>query len=270
MPELPEVETIVNQLKHKIIGENKVVKVEILDMLVDSKIKHLVPFKFVDVKRRAKYIIMCLDNGKFFLVHLGMTGQFYFVNKSQLEEQRKYYQPYLLAIFTFSDGSILTHNSVRKIGSFRLMDEKELNMALSKLGPEPLSAEFTLDKFCEQLNKKSRAKIKVTLMNQSVIAGIGNIYAQEALYHARIAPERKIGDLSSAEVKKMYESIILVLKEGIKNKGTSVDDYIHLEGIGENQKYLTVYRKDKCPKGHMIKKEAMGGRGTSYCPMCQK
>lgn len=270
MPELPEVETIVNQLKHKIIGKNKVVKVDILDALVDSKIKSLVPFKFIDVKRRAKYIIMCLDNGKFFLVHLGMTGQFYFVEKSQLEEKKKYYLPYLLATFIFNDGSILTHNSVRKIGSFRLMDEKELNTALSKLGSEPLDSKFTLEKFRELLSKKSKAKVKVTLMDQSFIAGIGNIYAQEALYHAGIAPERKLGSLTSTEAKKLYESIIYVLKEGIKHKGTSVDDYIHLEGVGENQKYLAVYRKEKCPKGHSLKKEAMGGRGTSYCPMCQR
>jgi formamidopyrimidine-DNA glycosylase len=269
MPELPEVETIVAQLKHKIVG-GKVIKVEILDSLVDAKIKNLVPFKFMDIKRRAKYIIMCLDNGKFFLVHLGMAGQFYFVEKTQLEQKKKYYLPYLLATFTFSDGSILTHNSIRKIGSFRLLDEKELNTTLSKLGPEPLDSEFTLEQFKEMLTQKNRAKVKVTLMDQSFIAGIGNIYAQETLYHAGIHPERKIGSLTSTETKKMYDSIILVLKEGIKHKGTSVDDYIHLEGIGENQKYLTVYRKEKCPKGHLLKKEAMGGRGTSYCPVCQK
>ncbi len=269
MPELPEVETIVNQLKHKIIGKN-VVKVEIMSSLVDSNIKEIVPFTFVDIKRRAKYIILGLDNGKFLLVHLGMTGQFYFVEKPQLEEKRKYYLPYLLAVFTFSDGSLLTHNSVRKIGSFRLMEKEELNMALSKLGPEPLDSEFTLEKFREQLGKKPKAKVKVTLMDQSFIAGIGNIYAQEALYRARIAPERKMGSLTLAETKKLYESIILVLREGIKHKGTSVDDYIHLEGIGENQKYLMVYQKEKCPKGHLLKKEVMGGRRTSYCPVCQR
>ncbi|MBI4981039.1 bifunctional DNA-formamidopyrimidine glycosylase/DNA-(apurinic or apyrimidinic site) lyase [Candidatus Woesearchaeota archaeon] len=269
MPELPEVETIVAQLKQKIIG-NKVIKVEVLDSLVEPKIKDLTPFRFIDVRRRAKYIIMCLDNGKYFLVHLGMTGLFYFVEKAQLEQKKKCYQPHLLATFTFNDGSILTHNSVRKIGSFRLMEEKELNMALSKLGPEPLDSEFTLGKFKEMLTQKSRAKVKVTLMDQSFIAGIGNIYAQEALYHAGINPERKIGSLNSTETKKLYESIILVLKEGIKHKGTSVDEYIHLEGAGENQKYLRVYRKKKCPQGHLLKKEAMGGRGTSYCPVCQK
>ncbi len=272
MPELPEVETIVNQLKQKIVGNRvgKVVKVEIIDSLVDPKIKDVVPFKFIDIKRRAKYIIMCLDNGKFFLVHLGMTGQFYFVEKSQLEEKKRYYQPYLLAVFTFNDGSLLTHNSIRKIGSFKLMDEKELNTALSKLGPEPLDSKFTLEKFRELLSKKSKAKVKVTLMDQSFIAGIGNIYTQEALYHAGIAPERKMGSLTSIEAKKLYESIIHVLKEGIKHQGTSVDDYIHLEGVGENQNYLVVYRKEKCPKGHSLKKEAMGGRGTSYCSICQK
>ncbi|MFH0700906.1 MAG: bifunctional DNA-formamidopyrimidine glycosylase/DNA-(apurinic or apyrimidinic site) lyase [Candidatus Woesearchaeota archaeon] len=274
MPELPEVETIVNQLSHKIVGK-KVLKVEVKDSLADSKLKSLTPFKIKNVSRRAKYIIMALDNDRFILTHLGMTGQFFFISKKEVEEQKKEGRkfPYLLyqiVQFDFEDGSVLSHNNMRKFGSMKLLGEEELKKVLSKLGPEPLSNDFTLLKFQELLNKKPKANLKVTLMDQGFIAGIGNIYAQEALYHAGIDPHRKCGSLSSAEVRLLHDKVRLVLQEGIKHKGTSVENYFHLEGEGNNQKYLAVYGKEVCPKKHPLKKVSMGGRGTTYCPICQK
>ncbi|MEK6845660.1 MAG: DNA-formamidopyrimidine glycosylase family protein, partial [Nanoarchaeota archaeon] len=137
MPELPEVETIVNQLRHKILGK-KILKAEVLDAIVDSGISKLPLFHVKEIYRRAKYIIFALDTGKFILTHLGMTGQFFFVEKSQIEEKKRFYQPHQVAKFMFEDGSLLSHNNMRKFGSMRLLDEKELQKVLSKLGPEPL------------------------------------------------------------------------------------------------------------------------------------
>lgn len=269
MPELPEVETIVNQLQQKVVGK-KVVRVEVFDRIADSKLKSLTNFKIKNVSRRAKYIIMALDNSHFILTHFGMTGQFFFTSKKELELQKKHYFPFRIVWFHFEDGSLLSHNNMRKFGSMKLLNEAELQKVLSKLGPEPLSNKFTQLKFQELLNKKSKANLKVTLMDQSFIAGMGNIYAQEALYHAGIDPHRKCGSLSPSEAKLLHNKIQFVLQEGIKHRGTSVDNYIHLEGEGDNQKYLVVYGKDFCPKKHHLKKVTMGSRGTSYCPICQR
>jgi len=269
MPELPEVETIVNQLHDKIVGK-RVVKVEVFDKIADPKLKNLSNFKFKQIFRRAKNVLMALDNGQYILTHLGMTGQFFFIPKSEVESKKKVYVPHRIALFHFEDGSLLSHNNIRKFGAMKLLNEVELQAVLSKLGPEPLSAEFSVTKLKELLFRKAKANLKTTLMDQSFISGIGNIYAQEALYHARISPLHKCGELSEDEIKLLHDKIRYVLQEGIKHKGTSVENYIHLEGEGDNQKYLAVYGKEVCPKKHLLKKIVLGGRGTSYCPVCQK
>lgn len=269
MPELPEVETIIRQLKSKIVGK-EIVKIDILDKLIDSKIKDIAPVKVIDVQRRAKYIIIALNNSKLFLVHLGMTGQFYYADKHEIEKLKPIYSKYLLVKFYLQDGSLLTHNSLRKFGSFELIDRDKLSKLDASLGPEPLSPDFTVEKLTAILDKKKKAALKVTLMDQHFLSGLGNIYAQEALYYAGINPHRKIGTLSSAEIKKLHDSILKVLNDGLKYKGASIDNYINLEGEGSFQKHLAVYQQDCCPKKHLLKREMIGGRGTSYCPVCQK
>lgn len=269
MPELPEVETIVNQLKQKIIG-NTVILVEVKDKIVDSKLRNATPFRFKEIYRRAKYLVFVLDSGKYILAHLGMTGQFFFITSAEVEKKKRFYLPHQVAQFNFKDGSILSHNNMRKFGRMDLLTKEELDKALSKLGPEPLSDDFTWVKFQQMLQNKHNANLKVTLMDQGFISGIGNIYAQEALYCAGIDPHRKTGSLSSSESKLLYEKIRYVLNEGIIHGGASVDNYINLEGEGGHQNHLAVYGRSVCPKKHAIKKVAMGGRGTSYCPICQK
>jgi formamidopyrimidine-DNA glycosylase len=187
-----------------------------------------------------------------------------------VENKKRIYVPHHIALFHFEEGSLLSHNNIRKFGSMKLLNESELKATLSKLGPEPLTSDFTLQKLKELLSKKVKANLKTTLMDQNFIAGIGNIYAQEALYYAGISPLRKCGELSENEVKFLYDKIRYVLQEGIKHRGTSVDNYIHLDGEGDNQKYLAVYGRETCPKKHPLKKIVLGGRGTSYCPLCQK
>lgn len=269
MPELPEVETIVQQLKKRVIGK-KAVKVGIFDKkVVDSEIGKIAPFKFKNVSRRAKLIIFELDNGKYLLTHLKLTGHFHYAPKNQ-HDRLKGEENFIVAKFYLDDDSLLTFNSVRKFEYMKLINEKQLKEELSRLGVEPLSKEFTLERFVKIIMKKKKANIKALLLDQTQIAGVGNIYSQEALYHAQIDPRRKAESLSSKEIKTLYQELIAVLEKAVKERGTTVESYVHIEGSGGFQKYLAVYGKKNCPKRHELKRIEVGGRGTSYCPKCQK
>lgn len=270
MPELPEVETVVKQLQKK-ISSKVIKKAAVYDRIVDPKIKNLSSASITKVWRRAKYIIMELNNGYFILTHLGMTGHFHFVDKGVGKKHiADNHEKFMVAKLTFSDGSFLTHNSIRKFGHMKLVKKKQLQQVLDKLGPEPLDKRFTLQQFRAILARKTRANIKTMLMDQSVIAGIGNIYAQEALYYAKISPRRQAGSLSSLETQKLYGHLRKILQEAIKHHGTTVDNYSNLEGRGGFQNHLTVYQQERCPKRHPLKKIIIGGRGTSYCTQCQR
>jgi len=260
MPELPEVETIVRQLSNKIVGKT-VNSIDIKDFkVIDVKIKNEVPFKIDKVYRRAKSIVMELDNGKVLLTHLRMTGYFNYNSFSNFEVGR----------FNFGDGSFLTHNSIRKFGGIRLLTSVELEQEFFKLGVEPLSSDFTLEKFNSIILKKRNANIKGILLDQSLIAGIGNIYAQEALYFAGVDPRKKAVELSEKQVVSLHLEIIRILSMAVKKKGSTVNNYTNVDGAGNYQNYLVVYNKFQCLKGHEIQKINIGGRGTSYCPECQR
>ncbi|MBT6774099.1 bifunctional DNA-formamidopyrimidine glycosylase/DNA-(apurinic or apyrimidinic site) lyase [Candidatus Woesearchaeota archaeon] len=265
MPELPEVETIVQQLKKKLVGK-KINYVEVLDKkVVDNDVKKISGSKVVKVWRRAKSIIIELSGKKFLLVHLRMTGHFHYVSKGKKLDP--FFEKFVVARFNLSDGSMLTHNSIRLFGSIRLLSLEELEKELSKLGPEPLEISF---KEFEKIILGKKGNVKTTIMDQKVIVGIGNIYAQEALYWAGIDPSRKCGDLSFDEIKKLYNQIKRVLLLAIKHHGTTIENYAHIEGAGDFQKLLAVYQSKKCPKKHLLKKISLGGRGTYYCSQCQK
>ncbi len=266
MPELPEVETIVRQLQKKVVGK-MINTAEVYDSMVDSKIKSLPVVSIQKVWRRAKYIVMELHNGNFILTHLGMTGHFHFVDKKHIPHN---HERFMVAKFTFSDGSFLTHNSIRKFGHMRLVNKKQLQQIMDKHGPEPLEKSFTLQQFQGILAKKARSNIKAMLMDQPVIAGIGNIYAQEALYFAKISPLRQAGSLSGDESKALYTEIRRILQDAITHHGSTVDNYSNLEGSGGFQSYLAVYQQEKCQQKHPLEKITIGGRGTSYCSTCQK
>ena len=237
MPELPEVETLVQQLK-KILLRKKIISVEIYDhKMIDSKIKKIVPVKIVGVKRRAKSIIIELEKD-FLLVHLRMTGHFHYVTKGK--SLNPDYQKFIVAKFQLNDNSVLTHHSIRKFGSIKLMNKKQLDLEMNKLGPEPLDKKFTVNLFKEILSKRNKANVKTTLMDQKILAGIGNIYAQEALYWTGIDPQRKIETLSEKEIEKLYHKLGEILKLAVKHHGTTVENYVHIEGTGGFQKLLTV------------------------------
>jgi len=286
MPELPEVQTVVNHLARKIQGKvflNSVVKVP---KMVSFKFKEQIKQKKVlKVFRRAKLIVMELTDHKYLLVHLKMTGQLIFVDllgqatggghpiNSQgfnLTKPNKYTH----IILTFTDQSQLLFHDVRKFGWLKVVDSHELEKIFLKHGLEPLSKEFTIKKFKEILVKKPNVKIKQFLLNPELIAGIGNIYADESLFKAKISPLRTVKTLRESEIKRLHQAIICKLKEAIKHGGTSVNTFVSSSGKrGKFADKLKVYGRkgQKCFKcGSILQKIKVGGRGTVYCRQCQK
>lgn len=265
MPELPEVETVARQLRQKVL-EKKVVSVEVFDpKVVDTRLQQLAPFKLKKINRRGKSIIASMDNGQYLIIRFGMTGHFYYVPKLPSSDT---YNEYLAAVFHFTDKSILTHNSIRRFGRIQVATKKEVDEFVSQLGPEPL--EMTSSEFVTSLQKTPSAVIKSKLLDQNCIAGIGNIYAQEALYHAGILPFKKINQISQSQLEKLHCELQNVLRESIKKNGSTVSNYVHLAGKGEFQNFLAVYQQNKCPRKHPIRKVQIGGRSTYYCKDCQK
>ncbi len=263
MPELPEVETIVRQLKDKILGRT------IIDLkIIDEKVVHKNVAQFLhapirSVTRRGKAIIISSEK-KHLLAHLRMTGHFYHV--TDLKDTS--YKRYLTGIFYLDDGSLLTYNEIRRFGSVQYLSEQQLEQFLARFGPEPL--QMTSHHFARHFQRFPGSVIKNKLLDQSVIAGIGNIYAQEALYHAGIRPQRKISSLSSKKLSLLHTELQRILASAIEKNGTSVNTYNHLDGKGDFQDFLAVYQKEKCPKNHPLQRVAIGGRGTYYCKVCQK
>lgn len=196
-----------------------------------------------------------------------MTGHFRYNNSKLLHNKENY--PFTVGKFYLSDGSILSHHSIRKFGFIKLLNKKELEKEFAKLGVEPLSEEFTLATFSHLLTNKKKSNVKGFLMDQSQIVGIGNIYAQEILYHARIDPRKRIIAISPQKKEKIYHEIKRVLALAIAKKGTTVENYSNLEGSGHFQEELAVYNQVNCPKNHPITKIKLGGRGTSFCRKCQ-
>lgn len=267
MPELPEVETIIQQLQQKILNKT-ITKVDILDdSVIQPSVVNASGQEITDVYRRAKMLVFKLKNGYSLLTSLRMTGHFRYNKSKRLHDKENY--PFTVGKFYLSDGSVLSHHSIRKFGFIKLLSEKELCQELSKLGIEPLSEEFTLATFSHLLTNKKNSNIKGFLMDQNQIGGIGNIYAQEILYHARIDPGKRIIAISPQKKEKIYHEIKRVLALAITQKGTTVENYSNLEGSGHFQEELAVYNQVNCPMNHSITKIKLGGRGTSFCRKCQ-
>lgn len=274
MPELPEVETIVIGLRELITGytiENIIVREANLIAFpgVEDFKNELWEKTIKAVERRGKYILIELNGNKTLVIHLRMTGRL-LVKSRELE-----YDKHTHIIFQLDRDLDLRFHNLRKFGRLYLIDNDDYGFAggLADLGPEPLSTEFTLDKFMDAISKR-KANIKSLLLKQNFIAGLGNIYTDEALFLAHISPERSSNSLSEKEIADLYSSIRKVLKRGIELKGTSFSDYRNAKGEkGSFQKELKVYQQEgkgciNC--GHMILKKKIAGRGTHYCPNCQK
>lgn len=268
MPELPEVETIIRQLQDKILNKT-ISKIEILDpAVVHHSVAQAVNLKIIKVYRRAKMLVFELNDNSSLLTSLRMTGHFRYQESKKAYNQQNY--PFIVGKFHFSDGSVLSHHSIRKFGFIKLLNKQELAQEFTTLGIEPLAEEFSVQKFKELLMKKEKTNIKSFLMDQSQVVGIGNIYAQETLYHAGIDPRNKIAEIPLKKQERLYTEIKRVLALAITKKGTTVENYSNLEGMGNFQEELAVYDREKCPKNHLITKIVLGGRGTSFCSECQK
>jgi len=276
MPELPEIETIKNELRRVIVGKT------IADFWCDSKKQINYPVekykkiikgkKILEIQRRAKNLIIQLSAKYNLLAHLKLTGQLiYLKNQKELKKWK-----YTHIIFYFTDKSFLIFNDVRKFGYIKIYSDQDLAKEIEKihLGTEPLAKEFTYQKFKELLAKRPNNKIKLFLMDQSLISGIGNIYANEILFAAKILPTRLVKILKEDEIKKIFVEIKNILIDAIKHKGSSVDDYLDAKGKkGGYDKLLKVYGKKgkPCPRcGRIIKRISLGQRGTFFCPKCQK
>lgn len=271
MPELPEVETIKRQLNRKIKGK-KIKEVEIrLKKFVrpaPEEFQKIAEGKEIkSVSRRAKLLLFDLVGDYFMAAHLKMTGQLVFNGAVGKHSHVVYY---------FSDGTWLAHNDLRQFGFARLVLKAELIKFLSqhKFGPEPLAKEFTLDFFKELLAKKKRVKIKPLLMDQKFVAGIGNLYADEILFFARVRPARPAGTLKSNEIKNIHLGIREILTLAIKHRGTSAENYVDAYGRpGKFLPLLKVYQREGEPcvrcqgKVNRIK---LANRSAYFCPKCQK
>jgi formamidopyrimidine-DNA glycosylase len=250
MPELPEVETIKRELLQKIKGK-KIASVEVLtqktiNCSADKFKKTIENSKIEDIQRRAKLLIIKLSNNYNLVVHLKLTGQF--IYKFQVSSFKLQGEKYTRLIFTFQNNDKsstknlmldkLFFNDLRKFAFVKLLDDKKLEKLLAEkdFGPEPLDKTFTLKIFQNLLFQKKKAKIKPLLMNQNFLAGVGNIYAAESCFCAKILPTRSAGSLTKEEIKKLYQCLRKILKTAIIRKGSSVNQYVDV--FGEKGNYV--------------------------------
>jgi len=289
MPELPEVETIRRDLEKKIAGQ----KIKAIDILAGKSVHNktsdflsvLNGNNFSHIERRGKLLMFALDKtGKYsyLLVHLKMTGQLIYRKKAQIVAgghsqtamDTAVPNKFTRAIFTFGDGGKLFFNDLRRFGYLKLVSKEEKEKIVkNNFGIEPLTSDYTLEAFSE-LFKKRKTNIKALLLNQKSISGIGNIYADEACFCAHVLPFRKVNSIKKEEIKKLFQCIEHVLKISIKNRGTTFNNYVDSDGnTGSHINFLNVYGRDgeKCKKCKtIILKKKHAGRGTHYCPKCQR
>lgn len=274
MPELPEVETVRKTLKnlvlHKKIKDISVFWPKIIKnpVEVEQFIDALKGETIVDVGRRGKFLILYTD--QFALVsHLRMEGKY------GLYPQEEPFDKHTHVIFQFTDATELRYRDVRKFGTMHLYKKGEefLKPPLIELGPEPFSEEFTKEYLAEKLAKTNR-KIKTALLDQKLFVGLGNIYVDEALFRSGIHPERLASTLNEKEITVLHREIVATLSEAVKKGGSTIRSYVNSQGeIGMFQLELYAYgRKGEACKrcGTPLEKTTVGGRGTHYCPNCQK
>ncbi len=267
MPELPEVETIRRQLEQKAVGEI-IKKIEILEpkMFIGDP-KDIIGSKIVGVSRAAKVLRIYFANGAALLAHFKLNGQFFWRAPGDSAPAK-----FTRVIFHFKSGARLLFNDSRKFGWIKAIADfrDDPDAAI-----EPFRPNFTLQNFSNIL-AKSRRPIKLLLMDQEKIGGIGNIYANESLFAARISPFRPANSLDSKETGRLFDSIIKVLKKAIDCRGSSGKDewYRQLDGSpGCYQNHFLVYQRDgrECfACGGKILRQTQSGRGTFFCPRCQK
>lgn len=288
MPELPEVETVRRGLGEHIVGQ-KIIGVKRLwaktleAKPVDIK-KNIVGHKIKGLRRRGKVLIVDLDDGYSLLFHLKMTGQIildmaddgrFSGGHPTKSMESKLPDRSTRVIFKLSDGLKLFFNDQRKFGWVKLVptDAVDRDKLLARLGPEPLEAAFDAGEFVAAV-KRRKAPIKAVLLDQNTVAGVGNIYADEALHKAKIHPATAANRISKDKLKVLRQAIIYVIEDSLKYGGTTFTNYVnHLGKKGDYLKHARVFRREGelCPVcGTAVKKIRVVGRGTHICPNCQK
>jgi formamidopyrimidine-DNA glycosylase len=287
MPELPEVETVKRGLETLIVGH--VVKAVEHDTPksfpnapadVDA---FLVGSTITTIRRRAKVLLIDLSTDYTLVIHLKMTGQLVYRGEQQFGAGHpndsligELPDRSTRVILNFSDSSRLFFNDQRKFGWVRLLPTAhvpELDF-FKKVGPEPLSADFTPEVFIGRIKKRANTTIKAALLDQTVLAGVGNIYADESLWGAQIHPAERVRDVSDKKLRKLHEELCYVLNLSIEKGGSTDRNYVNAEGKrGSYIDFARVFRREKlpCPRcGTTIEKSKVAGRGTHTCPVCQK
>ncbi len=273
MPELPEVETIVADLRPHLVGRT----IMHCELRFPSIVRHPEPETFIDsitgmrieaVGRRGKFILIALGMRRLLVVHLGMSGQLRLVDATTEIANHTH------AIFDLEDGRALRYRDPRRFGRLLLGTEDELLISgtLPKLGPEPIDPSFDAEELFKRFQRR-RAPVKAVLLDQSTVAGVGNIYADESLHRARLRPDRAAGSLSRKSVRRLHESLRDSLEVAIRNRGSSVDTYRDAWGdMGNQQEELLVYGRAGEPCltcGRPLSIVRIAGRSTVFCRRCQ-
>jgi formamidopyrimidine-DNA glycosylase len=273
VPELPEVETVRLRLEPAVVGR-RLERVEIRDSRLTRPEDPLVVAaellgeRVAALERRGKYLIFRFESGRGLLVHLRMTGGFRLAAGNGLPDD-----PYVRAVVTLDDGSDVAYRDVRRFGTWQLLEPHEVEPFLgARLGEEPLGRRFTARALGERLAGR-RAPIKAALLDQRTLAGMGNIYVDEALWRARIHPLRPARDLDHDDVKRLHRAVRRALEVGLARQGATISNYATPDGeSGAMQHEFKVYGRagEPCPRCRTpIEKTRAGGRGTWYCPNCQ-
>lgn len=271
MPELPEVETVRRSLAAHVLGL-KIVDVEIqhpgMVMGLDPEAfrRRMIGQTFADIERYGKYLAFRFESGAYWMAHLRMTGQLI------VTHERKPMSPHLRMAIVTHTGLVIQFIDIRKFARAAFAPNRSSLLSLFRLGIEPLKKEFTVSALKSTLT--GRARIKSALLDQRRIAGLGNIYADEALFAAGIHPERRLHTLSEAEIARLHQAIETCLRAALEHGGTTIRNFVQGEGKeGDYAARLAVYGRqgEPCKRcGTKLQKIAVGGRGTTFCPQCQR
>lgn len=276
MPELPEVETVRRSLEllvpHKQIAAVEIFKPSLLALGDEAAFAALAGGEIADIGRRGKYLLFAMQPEPLcWVVHLRMTGKLLYHQQPQPLQKHDH------ARLTFADGSELVYNDMRGFGRFWLTPAGPEGLAqvsgLNSLGLEPLDVDFSAAYWQEKIKRRPRAMVKAALLDQTVVAGLGNIYADEVLFQAQVHPERLLSSLTEAENQRLAQAMREILQASIEQRGTTFRDYVD----GNNQKggyqeFLQVFQKkgQPCPKcGAEIQRIKVAGRSSYFCPHCQ-
>jgi formamidopyrimidine-DNA glycosylase len=281
MPELPEVETVVRDLRPRLVGAT----------IVGARtswartLRTHDPLAFADavagrtvesVERRAKQLVIGLSGHAALTIHLKMTGQLFVVPADALDD------PYVRLVLELADGRELRFRDIRKFGKVGLYGRDPISGELvaevggaavfAAIGPEPLADEFTVREFRRRLRRR-KGRLKPLLLDQSFVAGVGNIYADESLWRSRLHPLRSASSLRPPDERRLYEAVRAVLSEAIERRGSSIDDYTAPDGDGSMQERLDVYQRtgEACRRcGRPVRRVVVGARSTHFCSWCQR